>query len=80
MYFVNADVPMRLVTLHSAFCKDGQPQEKLQRDGGWREFETISAALNWMISWNVTSNLKPYFCHVCNPMGQEESNPHHIGK
>ena len=68
MYSVNADIPTRLVILHSAFCKDGQPKEKLQREGDWREFETRSAALNWMISWNATSNLKLHFCHNCNPM------------
>ena len=68
LFSVNADVPSQLVTMHSVFCKEGQPRDKRQSDGGWKEFESRSAALNWLISWSATNHLKLQFCQSCDPM------------
>ncbi len=68
LYAVDADVPTGQVTLHRSHCMQGQPVDKMERDGGWREFETRSAALNWMNSWHTTSQLRIHFCHHCAPM------------
>ncbi len=68
LYSVNADVPTSQVILHRSYCPHGSPEDKMERDGGWREFQSRSAALNWMNSWHTTSRLNIHFCHYCTPL------------